>query len=70
MNIYLLPKTIETYEKSAYMYFNLRRHGVTIRSTIDILIALTAIEYNLALLHNDRDFDIIKGKTPKLNIFE
>lgn len=50
------------------MYFDLRRSGVTIRSTIDVLIALTAIQNNLHLLHNDRDFDIMAEKLPKLKI--
>ena len=69
MNIYFLPKTVETYNKAAGMYFSLRRQGVTPRSTIDILIALTAIEYDLILLHNDRDFDAMYGKLPSLNIY-
>lgn len=56
---YFLPQSIDTYEKAARLFFELRRNGKTIRSTIDILIALTAIENNLILLHNDRDFDVI-----------
>ena len=68
MNIYFLPKTIETYEKAANIYFTLRRQGITPRSTIDILIALTAIEYNLSLLHNDKDFDAIEGIISELGI--
>ena len=70
MNIYFLPKTIETYEKAANIYFTLRRQGITPRSTIDILIALTAIEYNLSLLHNDKDFDAMEEKVPELNIYK
>ena len=34
-----------------------RRMGVTVRSTIDCLIATFCIENSLPLLHNDRDFD-------------
>ena len=70
MNIYFLPKTVEIYEKAANMYFNLRRQGVTPRSTIDILIMLTAIEYNLSLLHNDNDFDAMGEKISELNIYK
>ena len=70
MDIYMLPKTIETYEKAANMYFNLRRQGVTIRSTIDILIALTSIEYGLPILHNDRDFDAMDGKIHGLIVYK
>jgi len=66
--IYYLPETLETYEKAAFLFFNLRRSGVTPRSTIDMLIALTAIEYNLNLLHEDRDFDIMANHLPALQI--
>jgi len=69
MYIYLLPKTIEIYEDTAQIYFGLRRQGITVRSTIDVLIARTAIEYNLSLLHNDRDFDVMAAKMPRLKIY-
>ena len=45
--IYFLPEETATYEKAARMYFELRRKGITPRSTIDILIALTAMENKL-----------------------
>ena len=35
----------------------LRRHGVTIRKTIDTVIATRCIESGYELLHSDRDFD-------------
>ena len=66
--IYYSPETLETYEKAAFLFFNLRRSGVTPRSTMDMLIALTAIEYNLYLLHEDRDFDIMANHLPNLQI--
>ena len=66
--IYFLPETKDTYEAAARMYFELRRGGITPRSTIDILIALTAIEYNLALLHDDKDFDEMARKFDNLKI--
>ena len=47
---------ILSYEQAADLYFQCRRQGITIRSTIDCLIAQVAIEHNLRLLHNDRDF--------------
>ncbi len=61
--IYQLPEGKETYEKAARLYFDLRRKGITVRSSIDILIALTAMENNLMLLHDDRDFDAIVSGT-------
>lgn len=42
---------------SARNYRRLRRHGFTVRKTIDCLIATFCIEHGLVLLHNDRDFD-------------
>ena len=46
----------ESYENAALMYMNCRKKGVTIRSTIDLLIAQIAIENDLFILHNDGDF--------------
>jgi len=47
---------IETYALAAAIYMRCRRAGVTIRSTIDCLIAQIAIEHGAGLLHDDRDF--------------
>lgn len=68
--IYFLPVETATYEKAARLYFDLRRKGITPRSTIDVLIALTAIENNLLLLHNDRDFDLMAEQIETLNILK
>jgi len=65
---YFLPESLKTYDEAARMFFNLRRQGITVRSSIDILIALTAIKNNLFLLHNDRDFDVLALKLPTLKI--
>jgi predicted nucleic acid-binding protein len=35
----------------------LRENGVTVRKTIDTVIATRCIESGYELLHNDRDFD-------------
>ncbi|MCL1916700.1 MAG: PIN domain-containing protein [Peptococcaceae bacterium] len=67
--IYYLPEKASTYEQAARLYFDLRRQGVTPRSTIDILIALTAIENHLLLLHNDHDFDMMAAKVKDLRVF-
>lgn len=66
--IYFLPEEISTYEKAARLYFDLRRKGLAPRSTIDILIALTALENKLMLLHNDRDFDLMAEQMEELKI--
>ncbi len=43
--------------QSAEHYRTLRRQGITIRKTIDCLIATFAIANEMPLLHSDRDFD-------------
>jgi len=48
---------VNSYAEAARIYFLCRHKGVTIRSTIDCLIAQIALEEELHLLHNDRDFD-------------
>jgi len=42
--------------KSAKNYRILRKKGVTVRKTIDVIIATFCVENNLPLLHSDRDF--------------
>jgi len=42
---------------AASNYRHLRKKGVTIRSTIDCLIATFCVENDFSLLHDDRDFD-------------
>ncbi len=43
--------------QSANNYRILRKEGVTVRKTIDIIIATFCIIEGLSLLHDDRDFD-------------
>lgn len=42
---------------AATHYRRLRGRGITVRRTIDMLIAAYCIENHHSLLHNDRDFD-------------
>lgn len=58
----------ESYAAAAQIYLKCRKKGITIYSTIDCLIAQTAIENNLFLLHNDSDFDRMR-KVIELKIF-
>jgi len=69
-DIYYVPQKSAFYEKAARLYFNLRRKGVTVRGMIDVLIAQTAIENKLLLLHNDRDFDAMAAAVPDLKILQ
>jgi predicted nucleic acid-binding protein len=43
--------------QAAKDFRRLRRKGVTVRKTIDTVIATRCIESGYELLHNDRDFD-------------
>jgi len=49
-----------TFVKAAQIYRALRRRGITISKMVDCMIAATAIEHNIPLLHNDQDFDPIE----------
>ncbi len=42
--------------EAARIYFDCRRRGVTVRSTLDCYIAQLALERDALLLHNDEDF--------------
>ena len=48
------------------MYFDCRRAGITIRSAADCLIARVAVEHELMLLHDDRDFEKMAEVVPDL----
>jgi predicted nucleic acid-binding protein len=54
---YSLRNNRESYAAAARIYLKCRKRGITITSTVDCLIAQTALENNLLLLHNDADFD-------------
>jgi predicted nucleic acid-binding protein len=43
--------------ESAVNYRSLRKKGVTVRKTIDVMIGTFCIHYKLPLLHDDKDFD-------------
>jgi hypothetical protein len=51
--------TPHSWQAAARIYYDLRRQGLTVRSSIDCCIAQAALENNLLLIHNDRDFETI-----------
>lgn len=59
---------IDSFAAAAMIYYNCRRKGITLRSTIDCLLAQIAIEQQLILLHNDHDFNAIAKVAPELKI--
>ncbi|MDR1894888.1 MAG: PIN domain nuclease [Spirochaetales bacterium] len=46
----------KSYENAALINIKCREQGITIRSTIDLIIAETAIEHNLCIYHDDNDY--------------
>ena len=50
--------------QSARNYRKLRKSGITVRKTIDVIIATFCIIEGLTLLHDDRDFDPISAHFP------
>ena len=43
-------------------YRVLRKAGITVRKTIDVLIATFCIKNDLELIHNDKNFDVMEEK--------
>ena len=54
-----LPMDQSSFVLAGNLYRGARRMGLTIRSTIDCLIAACAIHHSIPLLKNDRDFQAI-----------
>ncbi|ODS34128.1 MAG: Ribonuclease VapC15 [Candidatus Scalindua rubra] len=56
--------------KSAINYRLLRKKGLIVRKTIDVIIGTFCIHYNFSLLHDDKDFEPLekhlKLKTVKI----
>lgn len=54
-----LPTRREDYESAAAIWRSCRRAGSTVRSIPDLLVAAVAVRTGAAVLHSDRDFDVI-----------
>ncbi len=54
----------EMWISSARIYYDLRKQGLTVRSSIDCCIAQLALSYQLTLIHNDKDFTVISKVRP------
>jgi len=63
----LIENSYELAYEAAMLYRELRKKGATIRKPNDCLIAVYAIRNNIALLQDDRDFQLIAQRT-KLKI--
>jgi predicted nucleic acid-binding protein len=61
----LLPvQGLADYEAAAGLYRRCRRAGGTVRKLTDCLIAVVAMRTGAALLHRDKDFDVIARHAP------
>jgi predicted nucleic acid-binding protein len=52
-------KGVDSFIAAAELFRKCRKKGLTVRSTVDLLIAQIVLENNLILLHNDNDFENI-----------
>ena len=53
------PMEESLFIEAAGLYRAARRRGLTIRSSVDCLIAACALRHDLPVLHRDRDFGIL-----------
>ncbi len=59
-SLIFLHMEYSTFLRSAEIYRLLRRRGMTVRKPMDCMIASVAIENDIPLLHNDKDFHPIE----------
>ena len=53
------PVTLALTERAVDIYRRTRRIGLTVRSSVDCLIAACAVRHHLTVVHRDRDFAAI-----------
>ncbi len=58
------PMTDALILEATELYRSARRAGVTVRSSVDCVIAACAIRNDLELLHRDRDYDHLQAIAP------
>lgn len=59
---------VATHVAAAELYARCRWAGITPRSPHDCLIAIVAVEHNVPLLHDDRDFEHLAEIEPELKL--
>ena len=55
---------LATHREAARIFFDCRRRGLTIRSSVDCFIAQLALDEGALLLHDDKDFEDIRQVRP------
>jgi predicted nucleic acid-binding protein len=58
------PLPAETVDVAVDLYRRARRAGVTVRSSVDCLIAASASRHHLTVVHRDRDFGALATLAP------
>ena len=58
------PMTESLFLEAVALYRTARRRGLTIRSSVDCLIAACALRHDLEILHDDRDFAALSEVSP------
>jgi predicted nucleic acid-binding protein len=60
----LIDPSLETHVEAAEIFDGCRKKGYTVRSVIDCLISSLALEYDLTILENDKDYSYISRVYP------
>jgi len=58
------PENWQIHREAARIFFDCRRRGITVRSSVDCLIAQQVLEVDGVLLHDDADFNRIAEIRP------
>jgi predicted nucleic acid-binding protein len=58
-NLLYLPMERSTFLLAAKIYRTLRSKGITIRNSVDCMIAAVCVENRITIMHNDKDFYLI-----------
>ena len=59
----------QSFEDAALLFMTCRKKGITLRNTLDFIIAEIAIENNLYLLHDDTDYTNIAKIYKNLKLY-
>ncbi len=63
-NILTARRVWNTHRDAARIYFDCRRAGITIGSTVDCIVAQQVLDADGVLLHDDADFERIQKVRP------
>ena len=58
------PLTADVVDSAVDLYRRARRAGITVRSSVDCLIAVCASRHHLRVVHRDRDFPQLASMMP------